>query len=179
MKVIADNTELIGNGSEQDEIESTSVSSHGINHASHQESIKPAEYERAEHIPEYIKSIKTGLYKLASDLGEQDLLDSRLQNKEYRIESRVLNFLIDLLSKYYDDGNHKSIKTCIFQNMRPIIVAQGVLVLTKENQTFLENKLVCDFENARAYVPTILHCSTLNYGYIYFRDSSFIVVCNS
>jgi len=156
MKVIVDNTELIGTGSEHDEIESTSVSSHGINHASHQESIKPAEYEQAEHIPEYIKSIKTGLYKLASDLGEQDLLDSQLQNKEYRIESRVLNFLIDLLSKYYDDGNHKSIKTCIFQNMRPIIVAQGVLVLTKENQTFLENKLVCDLENARTYAPTIL-----------------------
>ena len=45
MKVIADNTELIGKDSEQDETESTSISSHGINHASYQESIKLAEHE--------------------------------------------------------------------------------------------------------------------------------------
>ena len=69
MKVIADNTELIGTGSEQDETESTSISSHGINHASYQESIKLAEHEPPEHIPEYIKSIKPGLDKLVSILG--------------------------------------------------------------------------------------------------------------
>ncbi|MCE2731530.1 MAG: hypothetical protein LW599_05555, partial [Rickettsiaceae bacterium] len=156
MKVIADNTEIIGKDSEQDETESTSISSHGINHASHQESIKLAEHEPPEHIPEYIKSIKPGLDKLVSILGEQELLDSRLQNKEYCIESRVLNFLIEILSKYYDAENIDLIRTCVMNNIKPILAAQGNLVLAKENQTFLENKLVCDLDKAKVYAPVIL-----------------------
>jgi hypothetical protein len=156
MKVIADNTELIGNGSEQDDTESTSISLHGINHTSHQESIKPAEYEPPEHIPEYIKSIRPGLDKLVSILGEQELLDSRLQNKEYCIESRVLNCLIEILIKYYDAENSDLIRTCVMNNIKPIVASQGNLVLTKENQTFLENKLVCDLDKAKVYAPIIL-----------------------
>jgi len=156
MKVIVNNTELIGTDSEQDETESTSISSHGINHASHQEAIKPDQYEPPEHIPEYIKSIKPGLDKLVSILGEKELLDSRLQNKEYCIESRVLNFLIEILSKYYDAGNSDLIRTCVMNNIKPILAAQGNLVLAKENQTFLENKLVCDLDKAKVYAPVIL-----------------------
>ena len=154
MKVIADNTELIGKDSEQDETESTSISSHGINHASYQESIKLAEDEPPEHIPEYI-NIKPGLDKLVSILGEKELLDSRLQNKEYCIESRVLNFLIEILSKYYDAGNSDFIRTCVMNNIKTILAAHGNLVLAKENQTFLE-KLVCDLDKAKVYAPVIL-----------------------
>jgi hypothetical protein len=120
--------------------------------------VKSKESKQIEKIPEYITLLKTKLYEFASSLGqdEKDLLDSWWKNNKYNAPDRVVNFLIELLSKYYDSKDKKKIKASIFDIMIPILDAEERIVLTKESQTFLEHKLVTDRNNTKGYVPAIL-----------------------
>jgi hypothetical protein len=159
MKVIVDSIELIGLAEEQEQNNTTGSSSIEVDHALHQDS---AEYNReeqpVENIPEYLRPLKTKLYEFALTLGqdEEQLLNRRWGNNEYAAPDRVVNFLIELLGKYYDSKDRKKIKASIFDIMIPILDAEERIVLTKESQTFLEHKLVTDRNNTKGYVPAIL-----------------------
>ena len=159
MKVIVDSIELIGLAEEPEQNNTTGSSSLEVDHALHQDSAESNREEQpVENIPEYLRPLKTKLYEFASTLGqdEEQLLNRRWGNNEYAAPDRVVNFLIELLSKYYDSKDRKKIKASIFDIMIPILDAEERIVLTKESQTFLEHKLVTDRNNAKGYVPAIL-----------------------
>lgn len=159
MKVIVDSIELIGLAEEPEQNNTTGSSSLEVDHALHQDSAESNREEQPlENIPEYLRPLKTKLYEFASSLGqdEEQLLNSRWGNNECAAPDRVVNFLIELLGKYYDSKDRKKIKASIFDIMIPILDAEERIVLTKESQTFLEHKLVTDRNNTKGYVPAIL-----------------------
>jgi len=166
MKAIIDSVELMGlEEDEAEQINTAIVPCLEIDDALRGEFINPSPSDRAiENLPEHIKPFKKQLLHLATSLrhNEEELLNSWLVNDEYNVESRVVNFLIELLSKNHNSRNYNIIKGCVFDIMYPILGREEKIVLAQGSQKFLEDKLVTDRNNAESYVPVILQRGFVN-----------------